>query len=250
MVECNENLFLPSDKFEKVCYTGKKQSPEVFAMFRSLFNPDNPLMITMSQITDCIFLSLFWLLGCVPVVTIGTSFAALYDSVYQGFRNGNKHPWQRFFHTYKTSLVTGVVPTLLSLSVFWALARILIALWNAAVYGYVSWMVFSGGAFAGVLVMGILSVMFPMLSRFENSLGKLINNTVLVAMANMPRTLALGLVNLVAGFLCIRFVFPVFFLPALAALIGTLFVEPMFRPYMPGAEEKHPRGETLSSGKH
>ena len=35
-------------------------------MFRRLFDPQSGLMITMTQITDCIFLSLFWLLGCVP----------------------------------------------------------------------------------------------------------------------------------------------------------------------------------------
>ena len=50
-------------------------------MFRSLFRPDSPLMITVNQITDCIFLSLFWILGCFPVVTAGASFAALYDAV-------------------------------------------------------------------------------------------------------------------------------------------------------------------------
>lgn len=47
-------------------------------MFQKLFNPDNPLMITVTQITDCIFLSMFWMLGCFPVVTAGASFAALY----------------------------------------------------------------------------------------------------------------------------------------------------------------------------
>ena len=29
-----------------------------------------------------------------------------------------------------------------------------------------------------------------------------------------------------------RFVFPVFFLPCLCSLISSLFIEPMFRPYM------------------
>ena len=58
-------------------------------MFRKFLNPDNALMITMTQITDCIFLSIFWLLGCIPVVTIGASFAALYDATYRAFRQGS-----------------------------------------------------------------------------------------------------------------------------------------------------------------
>ena len=55
-------------------------------MFRNFFRPDSALMITLSQITDCIFLSLFWIMGCVPVVTAGASFAALYDATYRGLR--------------------------------------------------------------------------------------------------------------------------------------------------------------------
>jgi len=85
----------------------------------------------------------------------------------------------------------------------------------------------------GVLVLGLLSILFPMLSRFEDSAVGLLKNTVLLAMANMPKTLALGFVNTVSLLLCVRFIFPLFFLPSLAALIGSLFVEPMFRPYMP-----------------
>ena len=202
-------------------------------MFKNLLNPDNTLMITMSWITDCIFLSLFFVLGCVPVVTVGTSFAALYDAAYRGFRKGGKNSWQRFLKVYKDNWKTGIVPTAVFLAAIWVLGKTLIALWNSAVAGSLSWMAFSGGAFLGVLVLGILSVLFPMLSRFENSAAGLLKNTVLIGFANLPRTAALGIVNALSAFLCIRYVFPVFFLPTLAALIGSLFIEPMFKPYMP-----------------
>lgn len=210
----------------------QKRLPEVYAMFRNLLRPDSPLMITMNQLTDCIFLSLFWLLGCIPVVTAGASFAALYDSVYRGFRKGDKHTWQRFAQTFKANWKGAMVPTLLFLAICGGLLKALIGLWNAAVYGQISFALFSAGAFVGILVLGTVSVLFPMVSRFENSLGQLLKNTVFLALANLPRTLALGMVNAAAAFLCVRFVFPIFFLPALAALIGTLFMEPMFRPYL------------------
>ena len=35
-------------------------------MFRNLLRPDSGLMITMTQLTDTIFLSLFWILGLHP----------------------------------------------------------------------------------------------------------------------------------------------------------------------------------------
>ena len=205
-------------------------------MFRKFLNPDNALMITMTQITDCIFLSMFWLLGCLPVVTVGASFAALYDATYRGFRQGEKHCWGRFWQVYRENWKAGILPTAVFLAVLTLVTKALVALWNAAVAGGVSWMLFSGLAFVGVLVLGMVSVLFPMLSRFENPFLGLLKNTVFLAMANLPRTLALGILNAASGLACAFFVLPLFFLPALAALIGSVLIEPMFRPYMPSEE--------------
>lgn len=202
-------------------------------MFRNLLRPDSGLMITMTQITDCIFLSLFWIVGCLPVVTIGTSCAALYDATFRGFRRGDKHCWQRFWQVFRENWKAGLVPTLLYLGLFFLLAKVMILAWNAAALGRASWMLFSGAAFLGVTALGILSLAFPVLSRFENSLVGLLKNTLLLALANLPRTIALGILHTAVLLLCARFVFPIFFLPALAALISTLLVEPMFRPFLP-----------------
>ena len=201
-------------------------------MFKNLFNPDSALMITMSQVTDCIFLSLFWLVGCIPVVTVGASTAALYDAVYHGLRKGDKHSWNRFFSGFRRNLKTGILPGLVLLAgvagALWAVIR----LWNGAVYGNISWTVFSGGAFLLVFILGILSLLAPMLSRFENSLANLLKNTLLLGLAHPVASLLLGIVNGASLFLCLRLVVPLFFLPALAALIGSLFIEPVFKPYM------------------
>lgn len=202
-------------------------------MARSIFHPDSALMITMTQITDCIFLSLFFILGCLPVVTAGASCAALYDAVYHGFRRGDKHCWQRFLRTFRGNFRASLVPTAVFAAVIYVLGKILISLWNGAVAGSISWMVFSGGAFAGMLVLGILSLLFPILSRFENSFAGLMKNTLFLAMANLPRTLGLGILNAATVLLCMSYVIPLFFMPALSALIGTLFIEPMFKPYIP-----------------
>lgn len=202
-------------------------------MFRKLFDPDSGLMITMSQITDCIFLSLFWILGCFPVVTAGASFAALYDSVFRGYRKKDKHSWQRFFHVFRSNWKAGILPTVVFLIAVGLLGKGLITVWNVAVAGTTSWMLFSAAAFAGMLVLGILSILFPMLSRFENSFLGLLKNTVLLGIANLPRTLCLGILNAVSLLLCVNYVIPLFFLPALTALISTLLIEPIFKPYMP-----------------
>lgn len=207
-------------------------------MFRNILRPDSALMITMSQITDCIFLSLFWIIGCIPVVTAGASFAAMYDATYRGLRKGDKHSWSRFLHVYKENWKDGILPTLIVAGGFALDLYLMIQVWNGAVAGSISWAVFAAAALVGALVLGTFSILLPMLSRFRNSLGGMLKNTVLLALANAPSTLALGIVNAVSIFLCVRYIFPLFFLPSLAALIGSLFIEPMFKPYMPEETEE------------
>ena len=207
-------------------------------MFKNLLRPDSPLMIVMTQITDCIFLSMFFFLGCLPVLTIGASFAALYDSVFRGFRDGEKHTWQRFLHSFRQNWKSGILPTIFFLLAMAGMAYGGIQLWNHAVYGNISWALFAGMMLVLVVAVGALSVLFPMLSRFENSLGALLRNTFVLALANLPRTLVLGILNVAAGALCIGLIAPIFLVPALAALIGTWLIEPMFRPYMPEKEEE------------
>lgn len=201
-------------------------------MFRNLFNPDSGLMITMSRITDVIFLSLFWLVCCIPVVTAGASFAALYDASYRAFRENEKNTWKRFFSTFRDNWKSGILPTILFLLAGAGLMKAVIALWNLAVAGSLSWMMFSALAFVAMVILGVLSVMFPMLSRFENSFAALVKNTVFLSLANLPRTAVLGILNAITLLLCLRLVVPVFLLPSLSALLGSYLIEPMFKPYM------------------
>ena len=154
-------------------------------MFRNLLKPDSPLMITMTQITDCIFLSLFWILGCFPVVTLGASFAALYDASYRGMRKGEKHSWQRFFHVFRTNWKAGILPTVAVLAVFSGAVFLLIKIWNAAVAQQISFMLFAAGAFLSMLILGTVSLAFPILSRFENSFLSLMKNTILLGFVNL-----------------------------------------------------------------
>ena len=202
-------------------------------MFRNLFNPESALMITMSQITDCIFLSIFWLLGCFPVATMGASFAALYDASFRTFRKGEKHGWRRFGHVFRTNWRSGIMPTTFVIAVFALAFSGVIRLWNAAATGQMSFGIFSAAALLSVVLLGMISLVFPVMSRFETGFGGLIKNSFLLGFVNMPRTMALGMLNAVTMFLCVRYIFPLFFLPALAALLGSLLIEPMFKPFMP-----------------
>ena len=201
-------------------------------MFRNLLNPENGLMITLAQIADCFFLSLFFFLGCFPLVTAGAAACGLYDAVRRCFREHEPRPWKRFWDTFLRDLKASILPSLLLLAAVWFGVKGMVGLWNGAVAGAVSWPVFSGVGFLAVTAAGVLSVLFPMLSRFDNPLPVLLKNAVLLSLGNMPRTIGLGILNTLTAWLCARWIFPLLFLPAVSALISTYLLEPMFRPYL------------------
>ena len=166
-------------------------------------------------------------------MTIGASCAALYDASFRGFRQGEKHSWQRFAHVFRENWKAGIVPSLVFLVLAFLLGRGMILLWNAAAFGKLSWGLFSAGALVGLLVLGTLSLLFPLLSRFDNTTAMQLKNTLLLGLAHLPRALGLGILQGVALYLCVRFIFPLFFLPSLIALAESFLIEPIFRPFMP-----------------
>ena len=216
---------------EKSCAIIEKMKGDM-GMFRRLFAPDSDLMVVMTWITDCIFLSIFWLLGCALVVTIGASGAALYDATYRAFRRKHKHSWQRFWRVWldnwKCSILPGIFVVAATLGIGW----VLIQAWNHAVLQN-GWVLFAATAVVGAVLLGAVSVILPMVSRFQNGAMRIIGNAFAVALANLPRTFLLGILQVATIVACVYFVVPVVFLPTLTALVSSFFVEPMFRPYLP-----------------
>lgn len=202
-------------------------------MFRNLLNPENGLMIVLTQITDTIFLSFFWLMSCMLVVTVGPGTAALYDAAFHCFRTGEEHPWSRFARSFRRNLRVGIPAALVVLAVEFAGYCGIIWLWNGAAAGKISWVLFSAAAFVAFVLVGVLALVFPLLSRFETSTGQLLSNSFRLGMANLPRTLGLSALHTLTFVLCIRYVIPLFFLPSMCMFFSSFLIEPILKPYMP-----------------
>ena len=64
-----------------------------------IFNPDNFFWRWFGKLADFFLLSCLWLLCCVPIVTIGASSIALYDTVAHCVRGPDDDTYRRFFRT-------------------------------------------------------------------------------------------------------------------------------------------------------
>ena len=199
----------------------------------NFFNPDNWLWRGFGRLADFFILSALWMICSIPVVTIGAASIALYDTVAHCFRYQEGGMVSRFFRTFKRELVRGIL-----LTVVWAVVGYLFNVSYQIVAqlgdGSTFWTVVSLVYFVILVIpVGIGCWAIGLESRFAYSFKALHKNAAMFTMGYFPRTLAIVVIFALFYNVVINMFFMVIFLPALMVNLQSMFMEPVFRKYMP-----------------
>ena len=194
---------------------------------RSAFNPESLIWKPLGVLGDLVMLSLLWTVFSIPLVTLGPASAALYDTAVHSIRRKEDTVLARFFSTFKRELKQGVLSSLIVLCASGVLLGVPLYLTRTQLLPY---------ALAALLIMTFFLLCFfcwlwPVLSRFTLGLGGLFANSLKLAFGNILRSAAMALVWGAAVYAGLRFIAPLFVCPALAALLSSLLIEPVFRRY-------------------
>ena len=202
------------------------------------FNAESFIWKPFGYFADVLILSLLWLLCSLPVITLGAATTALYDSVAHGFRYGEKQVYGRFFRTFKTEFLGSIPSTLLWLLVvggcYWLLRRFI----GTAGGADLSVVAAMAGLVLLTVISGIGCWVFPVLSRFTFGFVGLNLTALKLSIALLPSTLLMSVSLWFCIGVCVRYLVPVFVLPALLILFWSLFTERVFKKYMPGQDNK------------
>lgn len=211
-------------------------------MAGGIFNPDNWFYRSTEKLVDLVFLSVFWL-GCsIPVVTIGPATAALYNAVVRCIRGDERNSWGVFLRTFRAELKAGALATLAVLPAAAVLVFLQGLIYQTAVTSagaalYAAYRVFL------LLPLGMACYLFPVLSRFTFRTGGLLLSSAKLAVAHLPSTVALGLLLGLAIWVCSFLPLLAVVLPAVMALVQSLFLERIFRPYILAQRGETPEKE-------
>lgn len=210
-------------------------------MLNQIFNPENLFFRGCAKLADVVGLSVLWIFCCLPVITIGPATAALYYCVVKCLRRGEGDTYKNFFRCFRDNFRVGALSTLACLPVVLFMSWAYVGLLDMARAGdRVAMVLFVAFWVLCLVVMGIMLYLFPVLSRFTFGVGALIAAAGKLALRHLPSTVVVVLLNLQIALACVRYWFPVVFLPALGALLSSLFLERIFKKYTPaapGAEE-------------
>lgn len=187
---------------------------------RNLFNLDGPLFQLINKVVYSVYLNILWFICCIPVVTAGASTTALFYVTLKIAKNEEGNLTKAFFHSFRENLKQSTIIWMILLclgiilgvdgyvlyhlrfeNIFWTLctAFLLIA---AAAYGV------------------ILMYIFPLLARFDNTVGAMFKNALFMGIRYLFCTILMAVIYFLMLLVIVRFFTPaVIFGEGLCALL-------------------------------
>ena len=166
-----------------------------------MFQPDSLLIRFLTKICDLLFLNIMFVLSCVTIIFSGAAVTSLYAVTLKMIRGQDYAPVKDFLRALKENFLPSF-----SASILLFVDVTLLAILRAALCAETLLMpptLFVLLAILAVFLTALLSYLFPLLARFENTFSRHLNNAVRLALVNLPVTFLLTTVSLLPLLLCL-----------------------------------------------
>ena len=166
-----------------------------------MFQPDSLLIRFLTKTCDLLFLNIMFVLSCVTIVFSGAAVASLYAVTLKMIRGQDYAPIKGFLRALRENFLPSFSTTILLF-----VDVTLLAVLRGALYAETLLMsptLFVLLAIITILLTALLSWLFPLLARFENTFSRHLNNAVRLSLVNLPVTFLLTTVNLLPLLLCL-----------------------------------------------
>lgn len=206
-------------------------------MLDRIFNPENRFWSFLNKVVDALWLGILWGVTSLPIITIGASTTALYQFTLKQTDNEEGYAWRSYWKAFRKNFLQATILWMVILAVGAFVAIDLYACMTIAVPAPIRVLCFAlvlGMAF--VYVLSSLYI-FPILSRFDLPVKKILTNSVVMAMGNLYVSITILVIYVI--FLVIAWrvllLFPV--LMSLAAFFSSYLFRHVFSRYWEKKEE-------------
>lgn len=193
-------------------------------------------MRALSKLFDIGYLSIVFIIFCIPVVTMGAALTSLYYTTVKVIRRDRGYVFQEFWHSFKSNFRQATILWVIELVVLVLLAYNLMV-----VTGFVSGIYLA----MAILLVAVYCYAFPILSRFVLKNTDIIKMSIILVIKHIYFTVpfvAIIVLSAAALVLLIPYapIVPIL-LPGLAALLYSFMMEIVMKKYMPKAEDGNAR---------
>ena len=194
----------------------------------------------LSKLADLIWLNILATVCCIPIITIGASLTALHYVVLKMVKDEEGYITRSFFKSFKENFKQATLMWLMLLVVFILLvADFMIFRFSGIVFP--GWCQIALTAIA-VLIMFATMHLFPLLSRYENSIRATYKNSLFMGILHLPKTILMMLCWIVPIVITIyvESFFPIVFFLGISgpAFLNALLYKKSFQQLEPETEIK------------
>ena len=197
-----------------------------------IFNYDNKLMQGLDKFFNVCYLSIVWLLACIPIITISAANTALYYTANKVLKHNRGYVWKEFWGAFRANFKQSTIVWLVTLGLALLMCFDTYVMWKfaAAGYGIGKIYIFFTIVLAFVIMWAVY--VFPYIGRFANTTKAIMKNALLLAFAHLPKTLLVFAMFVGCAVLLYLFGFLIVLLPGLYMWIKSYIMEGIFRKYM------------------
>ena len=159
----------------------------------SFFSLDSKFSQIMGRVFDLMMLNIIFLIMCIPIVTIGANFTAMYYVTLKMIKNEETYIFRTYWKSFRENFKQATAIWLILLAVL--IVLILDLLLVMRMPGTITYLrfVFLVLIFFEAMV---LSYVFPVLSRFDNTVKNTIKNSILMAIRHLPYTILMAVITI------------------------------------------------------
>ena len=186
----------------------------------NLFNLDGPVLQFINKIVYSVYLNILWFICCIPVITAGASTTALFYVTLKIAKNEEGNITKAFFHSFRENLRQSTLIWLILLVlgiILGADGYILYHMRFENVFWTLCTAVFCVAAAAYAIV---LMYIFPLLARFDNTVGAMFKNALFIGVRFLFCTVLMAVIYFAMLLVVVRIFTPaVIFGEGLCALL-------------------------------
>lgn len=163
-----------------------------------IFSMDSAFYRFISRLGDLMIVNILFLVGCIGIITIGPSLSAMYTMLLKFIRNESGYVarefWKAYRENFKQSIILWVICMAAGVLLYY---DIILSDTLGGTVGQGLKIIF---LFFGIIYFSVLSYLFAVQSRFENTLWNTVKNSFWMAMGYLPFTISVLVVEFIPLF--------------------------------------------------
>jgi uncharacterized membrane protein YesL len=186
-------------------------------------------------VADLLILNILVMICCIPIITAGAAFTAMHYILLKMVRGEEGYLVRNFFKSFRQNFRQATA--------IWLIILLFVAVFAGDTLVFTYSTVEFPAVFkivlvvAGIFVGMISTYVFPLLAHFENTVKNTIKNAALLAVANLPKTLAMVvfyILPLIIGYMSTySYVFIFMFGLSLPAFAAAYLYSDIFKKFEP-----------------